>query len=114
MIITCFRSFGVSDLREAERMTLYEYRLRTESYLFRQIDREREIYLQAWTAREVKAEKMVGKNKKQLVYKEFEDFYDYEKRIKALRNPSGMYDSRIRRVARRIERLRKEGADGKL
>lgn len=51
-----------------------------EAYLLQKVDREHELHLQAWLNNQVKAEKKVGKTSKP-VFKEFKDFFDYEKRI---------------------------------
>lgn len=97
-------------------MSLYEYRLRMEANVLKQVDREYELHLQAWLIREVKAEKMVGKSKAEAVYKRFDSFFDYNSRIAQVLKVGGgrAQDSRIRKVARRLEKLRGEVVDGKL
>ncbi|QOV19032.1 hypothetical protein INP51_13875 [Blautia liquoris] len=97
-------------------MSLYEYRLRLQGNLLKQVDREYELHLQAWLMREIKAERAIGKDKSELVYKRFDKFFDYDARISKVKKAGGFKacDSGLRQVARRLEQLREEGADGKL
>jgi len=72
----------MSDIREIERMTIWEYELRMTAYALRKLDSERDIHLQAWVNRQVKAEKNIGTEKKPKmipVFKTFKEFFDYEK-----------------------------------
>lgn len=97
-------------------MSLYEYRLRLQAHFLKQVDREYELHLQAWLAREIKAERAIGKDKSEPVYKRFDKFFDYDARISKVKKAGGFkaHDSGLRQVARRLEQLREEGADGKL
>ena len=47
----------------------------------RRIDREFEIYLQAWTNQQAKATRNNGKTPR---YKTFKDFFDYEARVREI------------------------------
>lgn len=54
-----------------------------QAHNVREVEREHEMYLQAWLNARVQdtKEKGTGKNSKQVpVYKSFKDFYDYEER----------------------------------
>ena len=77
MLATIFGLFGISDYVQAGQMTLVEYRLRKRGHTMKRLEREQEIYLQAYLNRIVKA---TDKKGKEYVYKEFEDFYDETKR----------------------------------
>ncbi len=67
------------------------------------IDREYDIALQAWMNHQVTATKTTGSGKNQKtesVYKEFKDFFDYEKRIQELDGPKKVISLKERRMAR--------------
>lgn len=95
---------------------MYEYRLRLQGSLLRQVDREYELHLQAWLMREIKAERAKRKGKSEPVYKQFDRFFDYDARVSSVKKASGFgtRDTGLRQVARRLERLREEETDGKL
>ena len=69
-------------------MTLHEYELRMRAYRLKMVDEEYWIHLQAWVNREVKAEKKKGKGRSEPVYKRFDSFFDYEKRLEEARGNS--------------------------
>ena len=52
----------------------------------KQVDTEYEIHLQAWVSHQVKAEKKQGK-KTVPIYKKFDQFFNYEKRINDVLKP---------------------------
>ena len=81
MIATIFGLFGVTDYDVARRMTIAEYKLRKRGHVMKQLEREQELYLQAYLNRAVKA---TDRNGKSYVYKEFTDFYDEAKRKNAV------------------------------
>lgn len=76
------RYFGMNDLAEIARMTMYEYEMRLTAYRLRQVDREYEIHLQAWANWNVQAMKKQGKHKQVPVFKTFQQFFDYKKSIR--------------------------------
>jgi 16S rRNA U1498 N3-methylase RsmE len=80
------RYFGYS-LHEAECMTLREYSYEMFAYSLRRIDEERDMHMQAFLNHVVTGTKQRGK-KTVPVYKTFQDFYDYEKEIKRITEPS--------------------------
>ncbi len=98
-------------------MTLYEYDLRMKARTLKEIDREYEIYLQAWTNYNVQATKKQGKDRIVPMYKTFKQFYDYDRRIDEV---SGMgkkqvQEERLKRIARRVQEYeRREPGYGKL
>ena len=69
----------MNDLREIKRMTLAEYNLRIKAYRLRKLDTDREIAFSAWLNREINATKKHGK-KIEYIYRDFNKFFDYEKR----------------------------------
>lgn len=68
-------------MKDIEVLTLYEYQMRMKAYRLAQVDREYEMHLQAWLNHAVTATKEQGK-KQVPVYKNFKEFFDYEKRLK--------------------------------
>lgn len=66
-------------------MTLKEYSLRVKSFKLKRIEKERDLHYQSWLNRQVEATKEVGKNR-EYVYKKFDDFYDYKKKLEEIEN----------------------------
>ncbi len=108
MIATIMGFFGVSDFDEARRMTLYEYRLRKRGHIMQRLEREQELYLQAYLNRVVKT---IDRNGKEYVYKEFEDFYDEAKRKNAVlgKNFTKTVNSELIAIAQRMKNYKKGG-----
>ena len=71
----------MTSLAEIERMTFFEYRLRLRAYELSQVDKERDIHMQAWCNWNVQATKGQGRHKRVSVFKTFKSFFDYEKLI---------------------------------
>lgn len=89
------RYLGMNDLREINRMTLAEYNLRIKAYRLRKLDRDREIAFSAWLNREINATRKRGK-KIEYIYRDFNKFFDYEKREREIldgSNDKGPEDS---------------------
>lgn len=109
MLATIFGLFGVTDMALAGRITLAEYRIRQRGYLMKQLEREREIYLQAYANRVVKATDEKGKK---YVYQSFEDFYDADKRRnevlgkKVTDNP---VNENLIAIAKRMQKYNRKG-----
>ena len=111
MLASAIGLYGVSSLTEAKRMTIEEFNVRKRGYLMRRLDRERELYLQAYLNRLVKA---TDKSGKQYVYAKFEDFYNEAKQRNAvLGNGHGnAVNSDLVAIAKRRQKyLKKEVAD---
>lgn len=84
MILTALRRFGMSDLKEIDRMTYREFRLRMKACELRMLDEEYMISLLAWQSREIDARKKKGKNSYRYVYDTFRKFFDYEGKEKEI------------------------------
>ncbi len=69
------------NINEVESMTPYEYEIRMLACQLRRLDQEFTTHMQAWTTRQIKATK--GK-KQEPYYKDFKQFFDYEKREKEI------------------------------
>ncbi|WP_301389868.1 hypothetical protein [Enterococcus entomosocium] len=72
----------MTDIRQIERMTPYEFEIRMTAHQLKRLDEQEAIHLQAWANRKVKAEKNIGTEKKPKivpVFTKFEDFFDKEK-----------------------------------
>lgn len=85
-------------------MTLYEYDLRMRANRLKEVDREYEIYLQAWTNYMVQATKKQGKDRIVPVYKTFKQLYDYDKRIGEVLGMGKRcaQEERLKYIARRV------------
>lgn len=68
---------------EAEQITLREYSYEMHAHSLRQVDKDRDIHLLAWQINQAQATKKVG-NKTVGYFKDFSEFFDYDKRIKGL------------------------------
>ena len=75
------------------------------------VDEEYWIHLQAWVNREVKAEKKKGKGRSEPVYKRFDRFFDYEKRLEQASGKSAVKKPVLSQAGRYMEYLerRKNG-----
>ncbi|WP_246521641.1 hypothetical protein [Ornithinibacillus massiliensis] len=62
-------------------MSIYEYQMRMKAFNLGRIDKEYVMHQQAWLNHQVTLTKEQGK-KQVPIYKRFEDFFDYKKRIK--------------------------------
>lgn len=90
-------------------LTLQEYGWRIKAYKLQQVDKEYAMSLQAWKNQQVTATK--EQNKKQVpVYKEFKQFFDYEKRIAELLN---LHPPQATREQRRLAEIAKQLNSGK-
>lgn len=67
-------------------MTLPEYLFRMKAHTLARIDKEYDMYLQAWLNDAASATKAKGKETVR-VFKTFNDFFDYEKRIGEVEKP---------------------------
>lgn len=70
-------------MSDIEEMTLYEYELKMRAYRLKRIDEELRMHQQAWLNQRVKSTDKNGKP----IYREFKQFYDYEKELRALDTP---------------------------
>lgn len=61
-------------------LTLYEYEAQMYAYGLKKVDKEYYMHLQSWLNHQVTTMKEQGK-KQVPVYKNFKDFYDYEKEL---------------------------------
>lgn len=74
----------MNDMRDIERMTLYEYEIRAKAYKRMRLEEERALHLQAYLTARAKAMKPSGKKKMKAAYPTFKSFFDYEKALKNL------------------------------
>lgn len=95
----------MTDMREIQRMTLYEYQLRIKAWNLRRIDQEYFIAKQAWMNREIDAQRKKGKGY-EYVYKTFKKFFDYEKQERQIIDGASKPASTV--TSRWAEYLRKK------
>lgn len=69
-------------------LSLYEYEAKMYAFRLSQIDEEMKMHKQAWINHQVTAMKKQG-DKQVPVFKEFKQFYDYEKAIKKVEGEFG-------------------------
>ena len=112
MMTVIFAYFGITDFAQAGQMTLSEFQLRQRAHVIQQLDKEREMHLQAYLNRAVKAKNRKGT---EYIFKKFSDFYDHEKvKRKVLgRSDQTAVDSGLIERAKRMQKYRKEGKDGR-
>ncbi|WP_193568272.1 hypothetical protein [Gracilibacillus saliphilus] len=72
--------------------------MKMKAYNLKRVDIERDMHLQAWLNHQVTATKEQGK-KHVPVYKNFTDFFDYEKRVKEIENPTKKLNPQQRKMA---------------
>lgn len=74
IVINCMRYLDITDFNVIDRMTIPEFELRMRAYQLKQLDKERDMYAQAWIHRQSKATKKSGKP----FYKNFRQFFNIE------------------------------------
>lgn len=89
--MNCFRYFGFRSLDEVDRLTIKEYSMLCEAEKYKQVDKQKDIALNAWLTFVASAKKKVGKNLKP-VYPTFESFFDYAKELKKLKGETTIND----------------------
>lgn len=75
----------MKNLNEVEQLTLYEFELLMKAYQLTRLDREHDIYLQAYLNFVATSMKQVGK-KSVPVYPTFDKFFNYKQRENELLN----------------------------
>lgn len=107
MLASALGLYGVSSILEAKRMTLEEFNVRKRGYLMKRLEREREIHLQAYLNRLIKA---TDKSGKKYLYKDFNEFYNEAKaRNAVLGNGHGEpVNSDLIAIAKRRQKLLRE------
>jgi flagellar motility protein MotE (MotC chaperone) len=93
--LNCFRYFGFKSLDEVDRLTIKEYSMLCEAEKYKQVDKQKDIALNAWLTFVASAKKKVGKNLKP-VYPTFESFFDYAKELKKLKGETTINDLKQR------------------
>ncbi|MHB9781491.1 hypothetical protein ACXM1Q_001915 [Streptococcus sp. 10F2] len=108
MLATVFAFFGISDWTEANRITLFEFRIRNRGHIMSQLEHEKNLHLQAFLNRLVKATTKDGKEYK---FKDFRDFYDEKKRWneKLGKNHSVPVNENLIAIAKRMQNYKKGG-----
>lgn len=106
MILCSIRYLKLTNITDIERLTLREYRLLMKGHAFRMLDEEESLYIQAWLSREIGATKQVGKDKWEYVYKEFNQFFDREKREKQILKGGPQETSEPKSMLERIAAFR--------
>lgn len=82
--MNCFRYFGFKSLDEVDRLTIREYQMLCEAEQYKQLDKQKDLALNAWLTFVASAKKRVGKNLKP-VYPTFESFFDYSKELRRMK-----------------------------
>lgn len=72
-------------IKEIEIMTVYEFNVRMLSFHLSELDKQQDLHMTAWLNQQVQATKGSGKGTKPY-YKNFKDFFDYEKHQKEILN----------------------------
>lgn len=100
---------GYQSLSDIEEMTLYEYEIKMQAHNLAQVDKEFDMHLQAWLNHAVTATKEQGKNTVP-VYKNFKEFYDYDKRLK---ETEGTKEKKLNPKLRRLAQMAARVNSGK-
>lgn len=80
-------------------MEFPEYLLRMKAYRLKRIDKEHDMHLQAWLNHQVTSTKEQGK-KQVPIFRNFKEFFDYEKRIEEEIKPKQSISQKARMMAR--------------
>lgn len=87
-------------------MTLPEYLYRMKAYSLSRVDAEYDLHLQAWLNVQAGAKRMKG-DKQVSVYKSFNDFFDYKKRVDGIHKTPKVRDYKKERFIKRVNELHK-------
>lgn len=79
-------------------MTFPEYLYRMKAFNLAQVDKHYDMHLSAWLQRKVELTEQKG-DKTYYVYKDFKDFFDYEKAINEIDKPKSNLNDRERHLA---------------
>lgn len=77
-----------------------------------QIDKQYDMHLQAWLNHQVTQTKTEGTGKKQKqipIYKKFDEFFDYKKRLEEVEQPNRSLNQREKRMAKAAAILNAKG-----
>lgn len=97
---------GLEKLQDIEILTLYEYEARMYAFRLKQVDEDLMMHKQAWLNHQVTATKEQGKRQVP-VYKKFDHFFNYEKKIKEIEKdikPEKQLDERLKNYAHLAKR----------
>lgn len=109
MIINCFRYLGFTSLYSIKTLSLYEYEARMYAFGLSQMDKEMDMHKMAWINHQATLTKEQG-NKVVPVYRNFKQFFDYEKRLREVKEEfegTGNVPPQMRNlalIARRVNR----------
>lgn len=79
-------------------MSFFEYEARMYAFRLSSVDEQEKMHLQAWLNHAVTATKEKGK-KQVSVYKNFKDFFDYDKQIRNVTGKKKKENPRIKKLA---------------
>ena len=82
----CFRYFGFTSFDQVNRLTLAEYEIMAEALELRMLDVSLHEHRQAFLNFAVKAEKKAGKGKTKPVYRRFQQFFDFDRELRKIKN----------------------------
>lgn len=74
-------------LYDVEVLGIHEYATLMKAFRLKRVDKERDMHLQAWLNHQVSETKNVGskdKPKEKPLYTKFDDFFNYEERIREI------------------------------
>lgn len=96
----------MQDMLQIEQMTVSEYNLRMQAFSLKQVDTTLNIRAIAWANRAAVSMNDNG----EYTYKEFKDFFDYDKAINEALNPVAKeadMDPELVAIAKRLQEFRK-------
>lgn len=81
------RYYPQTTVLEAQRTTLADFEIMVDAYVLRNLDKKQELYMQAWAMAQVESTTKKGER----IYKNFKDFFDYEKELDHIK---GFYENK--------------------
>ena len=90
---------------DIKRTTIADYEVMVESYKLAKIDREFDIHLLAWQSVQAGTTNDKGKPN----YKTFDKFYDYEKRIKEIKNDEAKVNDETKSFFNMLKKINQGG-----
>lgn len=106
MAVNCFRYLGFTSFDQVDQLTIAQYEVMVEALELRMLDESLHEHRQAFLNFAVQAEKKAGKGKTKPVYRRFQQFFDYDKELKKIKERKNKTSSRFAGIGRLLQKGR--------
>lgn len=106
MAVNCFRYLGFTSFDQVDQLTIAQYEVMVEALELRMLDESLHEHRQAFLNFAVQAEKKAGKRKTKPVYRRFQQFFDYDKELKKIKERKNKTSSCFAGIGRLLQKGR--------